>query len=41
MCGHGHLDLPAYEAYLSGALVDVDLSDDAIADAMAGVPAVG
>ncbi|MYA27053.1 MAG: TrpB-like pyridoxal phosphate-dependent enzyme [Acidimicrobiales bacterium] len=41
MCGHGHLDLPAYEAYLSGALTDVDLSDEAIAEAMAGIPAVG
>ncbi|WP_419841879.1 TrpB-like pyridoxal phosphate-dependent enzyme [Candidatus Poriferisodalis sp.] len=40
MCGHGHLDLPAYEAYLSGALTDVDLSDEAIAAAIAGVPAV-
>ena len=38
MCGHGHLDLAAYESYLSGAMVDFDLSDEAIAAAMATVP---
>ncbi len=38
LCGHGHLDLAAYEHFLSGQMVDFDLSDDAIADAMAGVP---
>lgn len=38
LCGHGHLDLAAYENFLSGEMVDFDLSDDAIADAMAGVP---
>jgi tryptophan synthase beta chain len=27
LCGHGHLDLPAYDAYLSGALVDQDWQD--------------
>ena len=25
MCGHGHLDLAAYESYLSGSMVDFDL----------------
>ena len=38
MCGHGHLDLAAYESYLSGSMVDFDLSDEAIAAAMATVP---
>ena len=38
MCGHGHLDLAAYESYLSGSMVDFDLSDEAIAAAMAVVP---
>ncbi len=38
MCGHGHLDLAAYESYLSGSVVDFDLSDEAIAAAMATVP---
>ena len=38
LCGHGHLDLAAYEHFLSGEMVDYDLSDDAIAAAMAQVP---
>lgn len=38
LCGHGHLDLAAYENFLSGEMVDFDLSDEAIATAMAGVP---
>jgi len=38
LCGHGHLDLASYEAFLSGEMVDHDLSDDAIAAAMADVP---
>ena len=25
LCGHGHLDLPAYDAYLSGGIVDHEL----------------
>jgi tryptophan synthase beta chain len=27
LCGHGHLDLPAYDAYLSGQVVDHGLED--------------
>jgi tryptophan synthase beta chain len=38
LCGHGHLDLASYEAYLSGAMVDLDLSDDAVAEALKTVP---
>ncbi len=38
LCGHGHLDLAAYEQYLSGEMVDFDLSHEAVADAMAKVP---
>ncbi|TDT15586.1 tryptophan synthase beta chain [Ilumatobacter fluminis] len=40
MCGHGHLDLSAYEKYLGGEMVDFELSDDAIAAAMADVPVI-
>ena len=40
LCGHGHLDLPAYDAYLSGAMQDNALSDDAIAAATAALPPV-
>ncbi len=38
MCGHGHLDLSAYESYISGAVKDFDLSDEAIADSLSSVP---
>ncbi len=38
LCGHGHLDLSAYESYISGAIADFDLSDEAIAQSMASVP---
>ena len=38
LCGHGHLDLAAYEQYLSGAMVDYELPDEEIAAAMAEVP---
>jgi tryptophan synthase beta chain len=40
LCGHGHLDLPAYDAYLSGAMRDEPLSDAAIEAATAALPAV-
>jgi tryptophan synthase beta chain len=38
LCGHGHLDLASYEKYLAGEMVDLDLSDAAIAEAMQEVP---
>jgi tryptophan synthase beta chain len=41
LCGHGHLDLASYEKYLTGQMVDLDLSDEAIAKAMEQVPHVG
>ncbi|MGI9609895.1 MAG: TrpB-like pyridoxal phosphate-dependent enzyme [Acidimicrobiia bacterium] len=40
LCGHGHLDLGAYDAYLSGDLVDYELSDELLDLAMASVPAL-
>ena len=40
LCGHGHLDLAAYESFLSGEMVDHDLSDEAIAAAMEQVPVI-
>jgi tryptophan synthase beta chain len=40
LCGHGHLDLPAYDAYLSGAMQDRTLDDAAIAAAVADLPPV-
>ncbi|MFV0307811.1 MAG: TrpB-like pyridoxal phosphate-dependent enzyme [Desertimonas sp.] len=41
LCGHGHLDLAAYQQFLSGEMTDFDLPDDAIAAAMADVPVLG
>ena len=38
LCGHGHLDLAAYEKFMSGEMVDFELTDEAIAEAMADVP---
>ena len=38
LCGHGHLDLAAYEKFLAGEMVDLDLSDDVLAEAMRQVP---
>ncbi len=38
LCGHGHLDLASYEKYLSGEMVDDDLADSEIAEAMKSVP---
>jgi tryptophan synthase beta chain len=40
LCGHGHLDLASYESYLSGQMVDIDLADSVIAEAMESVPVV-
>jgi tryptophan synthase beta chain len=41
LCGHGHLDLAAYDAYLSGSMVDRVPDDEAIAAALDSLPAVG
>ncbi len=40
LCGHGHLDLPAYDAYLSGAMQDQALDDAAIEEAIGAMPVV-
>jgi len=40
LCGHGHLDLASYEAFLSGNLVDLDLDQSEIAAAMETVPVI-
>jgi tryptophan synthase beta chain len=38
LCGHGLLDLAAYGEYLSGELKDLQLGDQAIEEALAGLP---
>ena len=44
LCGHGHLDLPAYDAYLGGDLVDHTWEDtelqEAVAEALTRLPAI-
>ncbi len=39
LCGHGLLDLQAYGDYMSGAMQDLALSDAALSEALAGLPA--
>jgi tryptophan synthase beta chain len=39
LCGHGLLDLQAYGDYLHGEMRDLDLSDAALSEALAGIPA--
>jgi tryptophan synthase beta chain len=41
LCGHGHFDLAAYDSYLSGRMVDEEVSDERLAEALATVPSVG
>ncbi len=40
VCGHGHFDMAAYDAYLDGELVDHELDAVRIAEAMKRVPTV-
>jgi tryptophan synthase beta chain len=40
LCGHGFLDLSAYEAFLADELADEDSSPDRFAASLAGIPAV-
>jgi tryptophan synthase beta chain len=38
LCGHGLLDLPAYDSYLSGRMVDEDVTDERLAAGLATLP---
>lgn len=40
LCGHGHFDMAAYEAYHNGALTDYELPEAEIEAAMAALPVV-
>ncbi|WP_436496459.1 TrpB-like pyridoxal phosphate-dependent enzyme [Actinokineospora sp. HUAS TT18] len=40
LCGHAHLDLPAYGAYLAGEIVDHELPQDEVDRALAELPAL-
>jgi tryptophan synthase beta chain len=41
LCGHGHFDLAAYEAFMTGQMTDEPVSDERFAAALATVPSVG
>ncbi|HTQ68740.1 MAG TPA: TrpB-like pyridoxal phosphate-dependent enzyme [Solirubrobacteraceae bacterium] len=38
LCGHGHFDLSAYDAFLAGELEDPEFSEQEMAEALAGLP---
>jgi tryptophan synthase beta chain len=38
LSGHGHFDMSAYDAYLSGSLEDVEFSEQDMEDALARLP---
>jgi tryptophan synthase beta chain len=38
LCGHGHFDLSAYDAYLAGELEDPEFSEAELEAALAGLP---
>ncbi|NNN21976.1 MAG: TrpB-like pyridoxal phosphate-dependent enzyme [Acidimicrobiales bacterium] len=40
LCGHGHLDLAAYEAFLSGSMVDEEISEERFASGLSTIPSV-
>jgi tryptophan synthase beta chain len=39
LCGHGLLDLTAYESYLGGRVTDLELPAQALRDALSSLPA--
>src|SRR5438270_9572601 len=38
LCGHGHFDLSAYDAYLAGELTDPEFSEEELGAALASLP---
>jgi tryptophan synthase beta chain len=40
LCGHGHFDLAAYDAYLGGRMIDEDFSEERLAAGLANLPQV-
>ncbi|HEV2780422.1 MAG TPA: TrpB-like pyridoxal phosphate-dependent enzyme [Actinophytocola sp.] len=40
LCGHAHLDLPAYGSYLAGEMVDRELTQHEVEQALKGLPAM-
>lgn len=40
MCGHGHFDLPSYDKYLRGEMVDLSFSEENRRESLSKVPHV-
>ena len=40
MCGHGHFDMAAYDAYFAGELEDFEYPEEKVREAMAKVPVI-
>jgi tryptophan synthase beta chain len=40
LCGHGHFDMAAYDAYFRGELTDFDYPEEKVREAMARVPVI-
>ncbi|XP_057948148.1 uncharacterized protein LOC131143803 [Malania oleifera] len=40
MCGHGHFDLPAYEKYFQGSMIDLQFAEEKVQASVANVPQV-
>ncbi|MGF1596655.1 MAG: TrpB-like pyridoxal phosphate-dependent enzyme [Acidimicrobiales bacterium] len=40
LCGHGHLDLAAYERYLAGDMIDYEYPEERVQDALTRLPQV-
>ncbi len=40
LCGHGHFDMAAYDAFLSGRMVDEEMTEARLAPSLAGIPSL-
>jgi tryptophan synthase beta chain len=40
LCGHGHFDMAAYDAFLSGRLEDYDYPEEKVREALSHIPAI-
>jgi tryptophan synthase beta chain len=40
LCGHGHFDMAAYEAFLNGQLEDFEYPEERVQQAMERIPEV-
>ncbi|KAK9681566.1 hypothetical protein RND81_10G011400 [Saponaria officinalis] len=40
MCGHGHFDLPSYDKFLRGDLVDLSFSEERIQASLSKIPKI-